>query len=188
MNRRNFWRAFWGLFLLAVGALWILNNFEVIDFDFGDAIALLLPMLLIAIGLLLLFRPRPSAFSGGTADKHIFRAFGDVKLSGENLDPNGLEVSTGFGDVELDLSRARFAEGENALYVHTAFGDVEVKVPDGVAVSASGGSAFGDIKILGQTEKGVGNQLSAADPNFESQNKRLRVHAHTAFGDIVISR
>jgi len=175
--------------LLAVGALWILNNFEVIDFDFGDAIGLLLPMLLIAIGLLLLFRPRPHAFNqGGMADKHIFRAFGDVKLSGENLDPHGLEVSTGFGDVELDLTKARFAEGENALHVHTAFGDVEVKVPEGIAVSASGGSAFGDIKILGQSEKGIGNQLSASDPNFQSQTKRLRVHAHTAFGDILISR
>ncbi len=189
MNQRNFWRGFWGLFLLAVGALWILNNFDVIDFDFGDAVALFFPLLLIAIGFLLLFRPRPPAFGQeGMADKHIFRAFGDVKLTGENLDPNGLEVSTGFGDVELDLSKARFADGENALYVHTAFGDVEVKVPEGVAVSASGGSAFGDIKILGQSEKGVGNQLSAADPNFETQLKRLRVHAHTAFGDIVISR
>ncbi len=188
MNRRNFWRGFWGLFLLAVGALWILNNFDVIDFDFGDALALFFPMLLIAVGLLLLFRPRSPAFSGETTDKHIFRAFGDVKLSGENLDPNGLEVSTGFGDVELDLSRSRFADGENALYVHTAFGDVEVKVPEGIAVSASGGSAFGDIKILDKTEKGIGNQLSASDPNFESQSKRLRVHASTAFGDIVISR
>ncbi len=31
-------------------------------------------------------------------------------------------------------------------------------------------------------------QLSASDPNFETQSKRLRVHASTAFGDIVISR
>ncbi|MGE5693405.1 MAG: cell wall-active antibiotics response protein LiaF [Candidatus Zixiibacteriota bacterium] len=189
MNHRNFWRGFWGLFLLAVGALWILNNFDVIDFDFGDALALFFPLLLIAIGFLLLFRPRPHAFGQeGMADKHIFRAFGDVKLTGENLDPNGLEVSTGFGDVELDLTRSRFADGENALYVHTAFGDVEVKVPEGIAVSASGGSAFGDIKILGQSEKGIGNQLSASDPNFETQSKRLRVHAHTAFGDITILR
>ncbi len=172
---------------MAVGALWILNNFEVIDFDFGDVIALLLPMLLIAIGLLLLLRPRPHAGNWGDS-KHIFRAFGDVNLSGENLDPNGLEVSTGFGDVELDLSKARFADGENILYAKTAFGDVEVKVPEGVAVSASGGSAFGDIRILGKTEKGIGNQLSAADPNFETQPKRLRVHASTAFGDIVIAR
>jgi predicted membrane protein len=61
-------------------------------------------------------------------------------------------------------------------------------VPDGVAISASGGSAFGDIQILGKSEKGIGNQLSASDPNFESQAKRLRVHTHTAFGDITISR
>ena len=189
MNQRIFWRGFWGLFLLAVGILWILNNFDVIDFDFGDALALFFPLLLIAIGFLFLFRPRPpAAGKEGMADKHIFRAFGDVKLSGENLDPNGLEVSTGFGDVELDLTKARFADGENALYVHAAFGDVEVKVPEGIAVSASGGSAFGDIKILGQSEKGIVNQLSASDPNFESQSKRLRVHAHTAFGDITISR
>ena len=174
---------------MAVGVLWILNNFDLIDFDFGDALALLFPMLLIAIGLLLLLRPRPHTPTGGWTDsKHIFRAFGDVKLSGENLDPNGLEVTTGFGDVELDLTKARFADGENILYARTAFGDMEVKVPEGVAVSASGGSAFGDIRILGKSEKGVGNQLSASDPNFETQPKRLRVHASTAFGDIVISR
>ncbi|MGH8003669.1 MAG: cell wall-active antibiotics response protein LiaF [Limisphaerales bacterium] len=189
MNRRNFWRGFWGLFLLAIGALWILNNFEIIDFDFGDALALFFPLLLIAIGLLLLFRPRPHAFSGGgMADKHIFRVFGDVKLSGDNLDPNGLEITTVFGEVEFDLTKARFAEGENVLYTQTAFGDVEVKVPEGVAVSASGGSVFGDIRIFGKTEKGIGNQLSASDPNFETQTKCLRVHASSAFGDIVISR
>ncbi len=174
---------------MVVGILWVLNNFDVIDFDFGDALALFFPLLLIAIGLLMLLRPRPHTYGGeGAADKHIFRAFGDVKLSGENLDPNGLEVSTGFGDVELDLSKARFADGENVLYARTAFGDVEVKVPEGVAVSASGGSAFGDIKILGKMEKGIGNQLSASDPNFETQTRRLRVNASTAFGDIVISR
>ena len=188
MNRINFWRAFWGLFLLAIGVLWILNNFDLIDFDFGDALALFFPLLLIAIGLLLLLRPRSHTYSnGGAGDKHIFRAFGDVKLSGENLDPNGLEVTTGFGDVELDLTKARFADGENVLYAQTAFGDVEVKLPEGVAVSASGGSAFGDILILGKSEKGVVNRLSASDPNFESQSKRLRIQASTAFGDILIS-
>lgn len=187
MNRRNFWRGFWGLFLLAVGVLWILNNFEVIDFDFGDALALFFPLLLIAVGLLLLLRPRPHTGSWGDS-KHIFRAFGDVKLSGENLDPNGLEVTTGFGDVELDLTKARFAEGENVLYAKTGFGGVEVKVPENLAISASGSSVFGDVRIFDKSEKGVGNQLSASDPNFESQSKRLRVHASTAFGDIVISR
>ena len=173
--------------MLAVGVLWVLNNFEVIDFDFGDALALFFPLLLIAIGLLLLLRPQPHSGNWGDS-KHIFRAFGDVQLSGENLDPNGLEVSTGFGDVELDLTQARFADGENVLYTRTVFGDVEVKVPAGVPVSASGGSVFGDIQILDKTEKGIGNQLSASDPNFESQTKRLRMHASTAFGDIIISR
>jgi len=172
---------------MGLGTLWVLNNFEVIDFDFGDAIALLFPMLLIAIGLLLLLRPRPH--SGNWWDsKHIFRAFGDVKLSGDNLYPNGLEVTTGFGDVQMDLTKARFAEGENVLYAKTGFGDVEVKVPENLAISASGSSVFGDVRIFDKSEKGVGNQLSASDPNFESQTKRLRLHASTAFGDIVISR
>ena len=174
--------------MLAIGILWILNNFEVIDFDFGDALALFFPLLLIAVGLLLLLRPRSGASGGDIRDKNIFRIFGDVKLSGENIDANGLEATVVFGDVELDLTRARFADGENGIDFQTVFGDVAIKVPEGIAVSASGGSAFGDIKILGKTEEGIGNQLSAADPNFETQPKRLRVHASTAFGDIVISR
>lgn len=174
---------------MAVGVLWILNNFGAINFDFGDAVTLFFPLLLIAIGLLMLFRPRRHFECGHKeGEKRISRAFGDVKLSGENLDVSALEVSTGFGDVELDLTKARFVEGENVLTAHTAFGDVEVKVPAEVAVSASGSSAFGDIRILGQSEKGIGNQVTAADPNFESQPKRLRLHASTAFGNIVISR
>ncbi len=188
MNRRNFWRGFWGLFLLAIGLLWILDNFNVIHFDFGDALALLVPMILIAVGLLLLLRPRTGASSSSLADQSVFRVFGDVKLSGDSIDANGLEATVIFGDVELDLTHARFADGDNGIDFQTVFGDVEVKVPDGVAVSASGSSAFGDIKILGKSEGGVGNRISAADPNFESQAKRLRIHASTVFGDIVISR
>lgn len=188
MNRRNFWRGFWGLFLLGVGTLWILDNFNVIHFDFGDALALLFPMLLVAIGLLLLLRPRTGASQGNLTDKSIFRIFGDVKLSGDNIDANGLEATVIFGDVDLDLTRARFADGDSGIDFQTVFGDVEVKVPENVAVSASGSSAFGDIKILGKSEGGVGNRVSAADPNFESQAKRLRIHASTVFGDIVISR
>jgi len=188
MNRRNFWRGFWGLFLVGIGLLWVLNNFGLVNFDFGDALALLFPMLLIAVGLLLLLRPRSGASRGSIADKSIFRAFGDVKLSGENLDPNGLEATVVFGDVDLDLTRANFTEGENAVDFQTVFGDVEVKVPENIAVSASGSSGFGNLRILGKTESGIGNRLSSADTNFETQTKRLRVHASTVFGDIVISR
>lgn len=189
MNRRNFWRGFWGLFFLAIGTLWILDNFHVINFDFGDALALLFPMLLIAVGLLLLLRPHSNPHTGGTPEsKHIFRAFGDVKLSGENLDANGMEATVIFGDVELDLTRAHFAESENAVDFQTVFGDVEVKVPENLAVSASGSSGFGDIRIFGKTEGGIGNRLASADPNFESQTKRLRIHASTAFGDIIVYR
>ena len=173
---------------MGLGTLWILNNFDIIDFDFGDALALFFPLLLIAIGLLLLLRPRTGASSGNIADKSIFRVFGDVKLSGDNIDANGLEATVVFGDVELDLTRARFKDGESGINFQTVFGDVEVKVPEGLAVSASGSSVFGDVRIFNKSEKGVGNQLSASDPNFESQAKRLRVHASTAFGDIVISR
>jgi hypothetical protein len=52
--------------------------------------------------------------------------------------PRVLDVSTLLGNVELDLSGAKFGAGETEIHVNAIFGHIGIKLPSGAAVEQRG--------------------------------------------------
>ena len=142
------------------------------------SLAVLWPLLLIALGVWLMAAQWPSVFRvEGLAgledsDTDIVAVFDDrvVQRSGPFA---GGSVTAVFGDARLDLRDASLDPAGARLQVTTVFGDLDLEVPEGWRVTVSGPELFGDV-----------NLRAAHDPPDDAPVLQLRVV--TIFGDIDI--
>ncbi|HWI08131.1 MAG TPA: DUF1707 domain-containing protein, partial [Solirubrobacteraceae bacterium] len=72
--------------------------------------------------------------------------YGDVRRAGEWLVPAHSEWHTRYGDVVLDLRRARFAARIVEIDARSDYGDIELLVPDGIGVELRAGSLSGSVR------------------------------------------
>ena len=142
------------------------------------SLAVLWPLLLIALGVWMMAARRPSTFHiEGLAgledsDTDIVAVFDDrvVQRSGPYA---GGSITAVFGDVRLDLRDASLDPAGATVQVTTIFGDLDLEVPEGWRVTVTGPELLGDV-----------NLRAAHDPPDDAPVLQLRVV--TIFGDIDI--
>ncbi len=205
----NLW---WGLLLIALGVMFLLDNMNVIEF--GEAVRTYWPALLVLWGVSILLSrsvvPRASS-GGGTAAspspagdvKEVFddrsespdaehlsysSVFGDLSLRALSGNFKGGTVSTVFGDTTVDLSSATLADGENALKLSGVFGDVRLMLAPSMPYSISAHSLFGAIQAAGQKRDGFSSTLVLQSPEFSPAPKKLLIEVSQVFGDISLTR
>jgi len=189
MVRKSFWTIFFAIILIVIGILALLDSLEVVEF--WPALGKLWPLILIAFGIWLLFR-RHYFSRGDTGYIHEGRkhskAFGDLKIDYSGIDPHGLDVEMGFGDLEVNLTRASFADKESLVQLALGFGDMTVWIPSDIKTSVSASCGAGDIDVLGKKDEGISNRVEHQDEGYESVQKKLKITAKLGFGDLKVSR
>lgn len=143
--------------------------------DYVSSLAVLWPLLLIALGVWLMAArwPTVSRVDGlERSDTDIVAVFDDrvVQRSGPF---DGGSVTAVFGDVRLDLRQATLDPTGARLQVTTIFGDLDLEVPAGWRITVSGPELLGDVNVR-----------AAHDPPEDAPILQLRVT--TIFGDIDI--
>jgi predicted membrane protein len=189
MAQKSFWSVAFGILLIVIGFLALLDSLELIRF--WPTLGKLWPLILVALGIWLLFRR--SYFSSSDVlsikeGKKYSKAFGNLRIDANNMDPHGLDAEMGFGDIEVDLTKANFSDRENVINLGLGFGDIRVWVPGEVKVSATGTCGAGDVDILGKHADGLGNRVDYQDEGYELAQNKLKIIAKLGFGDIRISR
>jgi predicted membrane protein len=185
---------FWGIILIIFGVLFLLDNMDVIDF--AEAIRTYWPVLLILWGLSILLKKRelqaPHVFRDvkqqATGELfHESSVFGDVVVSIDSQNFKGGSVSTVFGGIHIDLTRAAIAEGEHWMRIHGVFGDVTVILPKHLACSLATNVLFGDIEAFDQKRSGFSTDLQYVSPHYDTATNRLRITISQVFGTVRIS-
>ncbi len=186
--------AIFGLILIVLGVLILLDNLDVAEIRY--VIRTYWPLILVIVGLSLLLRGRHFArkkMSENTKSSYTSsgldhtNVFGDVKLDMSSQSFKGGNVSTIFGDVDLDLTKASLTDGEHSLRISTVFGDVKVDLPKGLAFSVSGATLFGELQIAGQSKSGIAKQVYHASEDYDRSRKKLRIDCSQVFGDLCIA-
>lgn len=189
MAQKGFWSVAFGILLILIGFLALLDSLELIRF--WPTLGKLWPLILVAVGIWLLLR-RSYFFSSDKVyikeGKKYSKAFGDLKIDAINMDPHGLDAEMGFGDIELNLTKASFSDRENIVNLALGFGDIKVWLPGEMKVSATGTCGAGDVDILGKHDDGVGNRVDYKDEGYETAQRKLKIIAKLGFGDIRVSR
>jgi len=189
MGRKNFWTIVFGIALILVGFLALLDSLEFISF--WSAVGKLWPLILIALGIWLLFKRRYFSWDEKVEIKEgnkYNKAFGDLKIDAAGMNPHGMDVEMGFGDLEVNLTKASFSDQENLVHMALGFGDVRVWVPSEIKAKVTAGCGVGDIDVLGNTADGLGKSVEYTDEGYDSAGKKLRIRVKAGFGDIKVSR
>ncbi len=189
--------SFGGIILIIIGVLFLLDNLDVADF--GDIVSTYWPLILVVMGFVILRRRRQQGQTEAVFTQHEVQqtvtgdlihesnVFGDIFLSITSQSFKGGSINGTFGDIEIDLSKAVFAEGEHLLRIHGVFGDCTIITPKDGAVSVSASSTFGDLMVFGQRKEGFSPSLDNVSPAYANNNSRLKIMVTITFGDIKVS-
>jgi len=192
---------FWGLILVLMGVLFLLDNFYIIDF--GDAISTFWPLILIAIGVKILLDKRrdsnqENVISGtdpidtssfkeshrdGVSESNVF---GDIHMKIDSESFTGGSINNVFGDIRLDLSGVKMTQERTKLNVSGVFGDVTIDIPDGIALNARSNSVAGDISIRGNRKDGLFPNLTYQDEAYAKAKQKIDLQCSIVFGSINI--
>ena len=194
---KNFW---WGILLILLGLLFLLHNFDYIDF--GEIIRRYWPLLLIYFGLQALFssrkssdpkngfestlndhRPNHSYYRSGK--ESVSNVFGDVRIKFDNQTIRQYSSSNIFGNVELDFSRASF-ESNSHIRASGIFGDLIIRLPQNLAVEVKANYLAGESHIFDNHQSGLFKNISYASPASNAKGQLIRVEASILFGEIRI--
>jgi hypothetical protein len=112
------------------GSLFLAENLDFIDIDFGD----IWPLILVVLGVFMLWKTtgRPGAARGGQDTNSTVSAtavLGGIERRNNSPDFRGGELTAVMGGCELDLRTASIVSGEAVIDAFALWGGVEVKVP-----------------------------------------------------------
>ena len=180
----------WGGVITLAGALLLLDNLDIVVFDFN----LIWPLLLIAFGLSMLLRSMDrkryleSATSapgtapgsatgsgpieGSTCD--AYAVFGGSKRRISTQDFRGGDAVAVFGGVEFDLRGAGMTVDQAVIDVNVVCGGLEVRVPDNWTIINRAVTIFGGVEDK--------TMQSKAEPNAKSPH--LVITGSVVFGGI----
>ncbi len=186
-------RIFWGLILVAIGAIFLADNMRWIEFDFSEFIGTWWPVVLVVIGGWMIFervRPeRPEGFDFAKFTGREFKkTFGDVHLRPVQVESGGLSVHEGIGEIQLNLRQTTLIPGENRVDCNLGIGDIKVMLPEGIPVSASAQVGVGDIEMLGDKRDGFGATLEHIDANYGTAEIRIKLFCKVGLGDIIVTK
>lgn len=116
--------------------------------------------------------------------------FGDIYLGQDYWELKPMNVSHFFGDVIVDLTKARVPAGETKLHISSFIGDVKVFVPNDLdlEVSVHTSSVIGDITIYRRRESGFLRSISEEPANYQLAEKRIRLEINLFFGDVNVQK
>lgn len=129
---------FSGILLTGVGALFLGDNLDLLNFDFED----LFPLVLALIGLRLVWiglwprRPLAGAENVATVDGLVL--LGGGRRSSNSADFRGGDLMAVMGGFNVDLRNAKIANGPAVIDVFAFWGGIDIKVPEDWAVTVRG--------------------------------------------------
>jgi lia operon protein LiaF len=175
---RNRGQLVFGAVLVALGLMSLLST--VFRIDFG---ALCWPILLIAIGVWLVLRPRLASPDSGTEVLLI----GDRRRRGEWTVRNE-EFWLGVGDVELDMTQAVIPPGETVIRFYSFVSDVDIFVPRAVGVAIHVNGFVIDSDLLGQDYDSFLSPVSVSSDNYTAAESRLRFEMTSFVADLKVKQ
>lgn len=174
-----------GAILVLLGLLFLLDNLNLYNFNFGDFIADFWPVALILAGAAIIYRqmrsPDREVWEDFVGKQHS-KSLGDLKLKPKSLPTEGSRIKHGMGDLTFDLTDCILNAGENVVECSLGAGDLRITVPQSVPVKVSCTVGGGEIYLLGAHADGIGQTLVHEDDGYATAPIKLSVRAKVGLG------
>jgi predicted membrane protein len=191
-----------GLIILVVGIVLLLNSIGLIEYNIWRLAGKFWPLILIIIGLIIILEKDKSepesarqknGQSGISEDKAYhestaFGLFGDIRIAGMPEMAGDLHKNLLIGDIVIDLTGSKLAQGDNQIEVSLLIGDIDIIIPHDYSVSIDLNCLIGSVSGIQRKSDGFAANIRSADDNFLAAPSRLKIHARALIGDITVTR
>lgn len=187
----------WGLALIGGGVLWLLHLVGV-----TIVWEVVLPIIVVAIGLVLLAGGRHVAQSGliglgvvltvtavviSMSPTQVSLTAGDRTYEVTEFAELESSYSLGAGTLTLDLRDLELPEGTTELAASVSMGELVVRVPADVTVTGTGHTMAGEVVAFGRTTSGVSPRGALTEAGADG-GPVLDLQLRTVFGRIEVTR
>ena len=168
--------------ILLGSLLIVLGFFSIINALFHINLwTLFFPILLIALGAFLIFRPKISP--DGT--DIILRFVGETNKSKEwSVSP--VEYQSFVSDIKLDFSAAIIPEGETQIRITSFVSDLKVLLPMDAGMKVIAKGFVHDTKVNGHNENHIGAPFEFETQDFPEQMKKIIIESWSFVSEVEI--
>jgi predicted membrane protein len=201
MQNKQRGRFIFGLILVVIGLLTILNNLDIFDvFELFDDYW---PLLLVALGIHLLIKQKekdedepeliPVTDAGpidpetdsGTQKKRqsIHRIIGDITLKPEGNDLQSGSYSVLIGEIFIDMTNIEPQREPVKLYLNSTIGSVRVMLNQNIPYTIESTVLLGDATVSDKKDSGIQVKV-----NWENEvpGNRIELYINTLIGDVIV--
>jgi len=166
-----------GSILIAIGF------FSIVDALFNINLwSLILPLLLIAIGFFILFRPK--SLSDGS--DFILRFINEIdEFHANAIKP--AEYLSFVSDIKFDLSGATIPDGETTIRFNSFVNEIKITLPQNAGLKISARGIVTNTKLLGKEEDNIFAPFEYASPNYEIQTHKVFIQLLSFVSEIEIN-
>jgi lia operon protein LiaF len=161
----------YGLFLL-LGQLFHFNGWS-----------LFCPLLLIALGVWLILRPRMLGPQGQVTT----RLLGDVVRAG-TWQVVAEEIWLAIGDIHMDFTQAQIPEGETTITVFGFVNDLKLIVPEGVGIGLHCSAFVSDVKMYGGKESTIFMPMDRFSDDYATCSRKVLIRTNHFVVDAKVKR
>jgi phage shock protein PspC (stress-responsive transcriptional regulator) len=188
-----------GLLLVVAGVVWLLQETDAVDVDWGIALAITL----IGLGALLVLTlgsiARGALISLGVlltvglafislVDLDFESSFGDRTEEPATIADLQREYSHAFGSMTLDLRNLDLPDGTTDIKATTSFGSLEVILPPDVPARVEAQTTFGSVDALNSEENGLRADRVVRTEDYDSASRRINLEVVASFGSVEVWR
>jgi len=186
-----------GAIFIVLGLLFLFNNAGIIKFDF--IFDNFWPLLLITVGGLIIYNSNRKKESyaekitfGDRSDElkddyiNASVTFGDYKVAVDSQNFKGGRLRTTFGELHVDLTKAKLDKGQNLLNLDVTFGEIVVSLPKDCPVRISASVVAGDIKLPSKKWDGINKRAIWQSESYDSAEAKLDITCNIVFGEIKV--
>ena len=112
------------------------------------------------------------------------KMLGDMYIDCKGKNLSNIEISTGVGDLELNLNEGILSKGLNRVVISGFVGDIRIFISKETAFFCHCSNFIGDIDLGGQRTSGLSNTLEYNTPGYDQAESKLYVAANSFLGDI----
>jgi predicted membrane protein len=191
---------FFGIILMVLGALWLLDLSGVLNVTWTIVGA----VLLVVIGLALIVGAREGAHGGlialgiflavilGIASVASVPQFGEGVGDRTHRPETVAELADGFewgvGSHILDLRGIDFPQGEYETKASTGIGELIIIVPQNAEVRVTWSVGIGEARLLDREHGGLGISGDWATPNYGNADVSILIDASVGIGSMQVRR
>lgn len=180
-------KMFWGILLLSLGVLIIIQQIFHIDLPI---IRILFGVLLVYLGIKIIFGSFGLSFNvfqyePKITDSSVLFSKTTFKARENKEASLNKDYSTVFGESTLDLSDLNENDLKETIKIENAFGKTKIKTNPDFPIYAIVSVGFGSVKIRDQKINAFG-EMNFKSPNYSEGKPHLKLNIDCAFGEVIV--